>query len=97
MPGGASYRPGDILRMSNQKTVEITNTDAEGRLILADALAWAAAETPDSLLEFSTLTGGIVVALGHQAAGLFAPDEGLAVELLETAADSGERLWRKAV
>jgi leucyl aminopeptidase len=94
MPSGSSYRPGDILRISNQKTVEITNTDAEGRLILADALAWAAAEKPDALLEFSTLTGGIVVALGHQAAGLFTPDDGLAGELLQAAADSGERLWR---
>jgi leucyl aminopeptidase len=94
MPSGSSYRPGDILRISNHKTVEITNTDAEGRLILADALAWATAEKPDALLEFSTLTGGIVVALGHQAAGLFTPDDGLAGELLQAAADSGERLWR---
>jgi leucyl aminopeptidase len=94
MPSGAAYRPGDILRMYNRKTVEITNTDAEGRLILADALSWAAEEAPEALLEYSTLTGGIVVALGHQAAGLFTPDDGLAGEVLNAAAESGERIWQ---
>jgi leucyl aminopeptidase len=94
MPSGASYRPGDILRMYNRKTVEITNTDAEGRLLLADALSWAVEEEPDALLEYSTLTGGIVVALGHQAAGLFTPDEDLAGEVLDASAESGERIWR---
>jgi leucyl aminopeptidase len=94
MPGGKAYRPGDIIRFYNGKMVEITNTDAEGRLILADAMAWAAEEKPDALLEFSTLTGAIVVALGHQAAGLFTPDDGLASELLDASAHTGERLWR---
>ena len=94
MPSGTAYRPGDIVRFYNKKTVEITNTDAEGRLILADAMAWAAEEKPDALLEFSTLTGAIVVALGHQAAGLFTPDDGLASELLDASGDTGERLWR---
>ena len=94
MPSGSAYRPGDIIRFYNGKMVEITNTDAEGRLILADAMAWAAEEKPDALLEFSTLTGAIVVALGHQAGGLFTPDDGLASELLESSAQTGERLWR---
>ncbi|HWM94198.1 MAG TPA: leucyl aminopeptidase [Thermoanaerobaculia bacterium] len=94
MPSGNAYRPGDILRFYNGKTVEITNTDAEGRIILADAMAWAAEEKPDALLEFSTLTGAIVVALGHQAAGLFTPDDGLAAEVQAAADDSGERIWR---
>ncbi|MES1240473.1 MAG: leucyl aminopeptidase [Acidobacteriota bacterium] len=94
MPGGAAYRPGDILRLYNGKTVEITNTDAEGRLILADALSWAVEEKPDALLEYSTLTGGIVVALGHQAAGLFTPDDELAGQILDASAESGERIWR---
>jgi leucyl aminopeptidase len=94
MPSGNAYRPGDILRMYNGRTVEITNTDAEGRLILADALSWAAEEGPDALLEYSTLTGGIVVALGSQAAGLFTPDDGLAGEVLDASAESGERIWR---
>jgi len=94
MLSGAAYRPGDILRCYNGKTVEITNTDAEGRLILADALAWAAEEQPDSMIEFSTLTGACVVALGNQAAGLFSPHDGLAGELLAAAEESGERIWR---
>ena len=94
MPSGTAYRPGDIVRFYNRKTAEIINTDAEGRLLLADALSWAVEEEPDALLEYSTLTGGIVVALGHQAAGLFTPDDGLAAELLGASADSGERLWR---
>ena len=80
MPSGSAYRPSDIVRCYNGKTVEITNTDAEGRMILADALAWAAEEGPDAMLELSTLTGALVVALGHQAAGLFTPDDGLAGE-----------------
>ncbi len=94
MLGGAAYRPGDIVRCYNGKTVEITNTDAEGRMILADALSWAAEEGAGSLVELSTLTGACVVALGHLAAGLFSPDDGLAAELAAAAAASGERLWR---
>src|SRR6185369_2514059 len=94
MPGGRAYRPGDILRFANGKTVEITNTDAEGRLILADALTWAVEEGTDALAELSTLTGHCVVALGHQAAGLFTPQDTLAAALLTAGAESGERLWR---
>jgi leucyl aminopeptidase len=94
MPDGRAYRPGDIVRCHNGKTVEIVNTDAEGRLILADALAWAAAEAPDSLLELSTLTGAAVVALGQEAAGLYTPDDDLATGLLAAAGRCGERLWR---
>lgn len=94
MPDGAAYRPGDIVRCSNGKTVEIVNTDAEGRMILADALVWAARERPDSLLEFSTLTGACVVALGPQGGGLFTPSEELSRELLTAAEAADERLWR---
>lgn len=94
MPDGSSYRPGDIIRCYNGKTVEIVNTDAEGRMILADALAWAAEEDPDVLLEYSTLTGASVVALGHHAAGLYTPHDALAQALLAAAEDSGELLWR---
>jgi leucyl aminopeptidase len=94
MPDGAAYRPGDILTMHNGKTVEITNTDAEGRLLLADALALAAAEKPDAMLDFSTLTGACVVALGLTGAGLFTPDDDLASALLAAADEAGERLWR---
>ena len=94
MLSGGAYRPGDIVRCYNGKTVEITNTDAEGRMILADAMAWAVEEGSDALVELSTLTGACVVALGHQAAGLFTPDDGLAAELDAAATGSGERLWR---
>jgi leucyl aminopeptidase len=94
MLSGSAYRPSDIVRCYNGKTVEITNTDAEGRLILADALAWAAEERPDALVELSTLTGSCMVALGLQAAGLFTPNDPLAGELTAAADEAGERLWR---
>ena len=94
MPSHTAYRPGDILRLSNGRTVEITNTDAEGRLILADALALATQEGAEALIELSTLTGHCVVALGHQAAGLFSPDDAFAADLLAVSAAAGERLWR---
>ncbi len=94
MLSGEAYRPGDIVRCYNGKTVEITNTDAEGRMILADALSLAAEEGSEALVELSTLTGACVVALGHQAAGLFTPDDAMAAELDRAAAGSGERLWR---
>jgi leucyl aminopeptidase len=92
--GSRAYRPSDIVRMYNGKTVEITNTDCEGRMILADALSWAAEEKPDAIVELSTLTGACVVALGSQAAGLFTPDDELAAELTAAADEGGERLWR---
>jgi leucyl aminopeptidase len=94
MPSGTAYRPGDIVRCANGKTVEILNTDAEGRMILAEALAWAASEKPDWLVEFSTLTGACVVALGPTGAGLFSPSDELADGLLAAAEEAGERLWR---
>lgn len=94
MLGSAAYRPGDIVTCYNGKTVEILNTDAEGRMILADAMAWAAEEKPDLLIDFATLTGACVVALGHHGAGLFSPDDSLAAELLGAAEATGERLWR---
>ena len=94
MPDGAAYRPGDIIRCYNGKSVEVMNTDAEGRLILADALSLAVEEGPDVLLEYSTLTGACIVALGPYGAGLFTPDDDLARELLGAAEDGGERLWR---
>ena len=94
MPDGGAYRPGDIVRCANGKTVEIVDTDAEGRMILADALSWASSERPDYLVEYSTLTGACVVALGQTGAGLFSPDDDLAQALLGAADESGERLWR---
>ncbi len=94
MPSGSAYRPGDIIRCYNEKTVEITNTDAEGRLILADALALAVEERPDYIVEMSTLTGGAIVALGERAAALYCSEDAMAAALLAAADDAGERLWR---
>ncbi len=86
-------RPGDVLTMRNGKTVEVTNTDAEGRLILADALALAVEEEPDSVIDVATLTGPCIVALGDKVAGLFGDDDTTAA--FSAAADaSGEMLWR---
>jgi len=94
MPDGQAYRPGDIVTCYNDKTVEIRNTDAEGRMILADALTWAAREKPDFLVDYATLTGACVVALGNHGAGLFSTSDSLADGLLEAAAEVGEPLWR---
>jgi len=93
MPGAAAYKPGDIITYANKKTVEIVNTDAEGRLILADALIMASREKPDAIIELSTLTGGIITALGDGMAGLMCRDRKLRTELLQAADVCGELLW----
>jgi leucyl aminopeptidase len=80
--------------MRNGKTVEVDNTDAEGRLVLADALAYAARFRPDVLLDFATLTGAVLVALGHECAAVFTGDDKLARELRAAGDATGERLWR---
>jgi leucyl aminopeptidase len=94
MPSGRATRPGDVLRMKNGKTVEVLNTDAEGRLVMADALALGAAAQPDAIVDVATLTGACAVALGNRYAGLMANDEALAAELLDAAAEAGEPTWR---
>lgn len=94
MPSGTAQKPGDIIRYSNGKTVEVLNTDAEGRLILADALIHAAQEKPDVIIDLATLTGACVVALGQQIAGLFSNNEELAEALLRCGKETGEPLWR---
>jgi leucyl aminopeptidase len=94
MPSGAATRPGDVLTMKNGKTVEVLNTDAEGRLVMADALALGAAAKPDAIIDVATLTGACVVALGNRYTGLMANDEALAAELLDAAAEAGEPTWR---
>jgi leucyl aminopeptidase len=95
MPSGRAYKPGDVLTALNGKTIEVLNTDAEGRLILADALAYAARFEPKAVVDLATLTGACVVALGRGvAAGLFSNDEDLTGRLLAAAEDTGERLWR---
>ena len=92
MPSGAAMRPGDVLTMYGGKTVEVTNTDAEGRLILADAIAMAAEQAPDVILDVATLTGGCVVALGERMAGVFG-DEGPTAAILSAADTTGELFW----
>jgi leucyl aminopeptidase len=94
MPSGTATRPGDVLTMKNGKTVEVLNTDAEGRLVMADALALGAAAKPDAIVDVATLTGACVIALGTRYTGLMANDEALAAELLDAAAEAGEPTWR---
>ncbi|MBA2338385.1 MAG: leucyl aminopeptidase [Acidimicrobiia bacterium] len=94
MPGGRAVRPGDVFTARNGKTVEVLNTDAEGRLVLADGLSLAAEEKPDLIVDVATLTGACKVALGERIAGLFASDDEVASRLLAAAADAGEPLWR---
>lgn len=97
LPSGTACRPGDILRMRNGKTVEVDNTDAEGRLVLADALSYAEKFRPDVLIDVATLTGAVLIALGHDCAGLMTPEDGLAGELVAAGEETGERLWRLPV
>ncbi len=95
MPSGSATRPGDIITSYSGKTVEIGNTDAEGRLILIDALNWAIRQyKPDAVVDLATLTGACVVALGEKIAGLFSPEEDLAEGILKAAGRTGERCWR---
>ncbi len=94
LPGGNAYKPGDIITTMSGKTVEIVNTDAEGRMILSDALHYATHYKPDHLIDFATLTGACVVALGHEATGLFSRDDELARMLIDSGEKCGERLWR---
>ncbi|MEX2290657.1 MAG: leucyl aminopeptidase [Mycobacteriales bacterium] len=95
MPSGTAQRPGDVLTQYGGRTVEVLNTDAEGRLVLADALAYADRDLKaDVLVDLATLTGAMPVALGKRHAGLFASDDALAAQLEAAAAASGEPLWR---
>ncbi|WP_457630395.1 leucyl aminopeptidase [Oceanithermus sp.] len=94
MISGHAYRVDDVLTAYNGKTIEVLNTDAEGRLTLADALAYASEKKPAALVELSTLTGSCVVALGRQIAGLFSEDEPLARELARAAEEAGEKVWQ---
>lgn len=94
MISGRAMHPGDILTASNQKTIEINNTDAEGRLTLADALVFAEKLEVDAILDLATLTGACVVALGEDMAGLFSPDPQLSARILAAAQASGEKIWQ---
>ena len=94
MPGGAASKPGDIVASMSGQTIEILNTDAEGRLILCDALTYAERFSPDTVIDVATLTGACVIALGHVATGLFANDDALARELLSAGDEALDRAWQ---
>ncbi|MBN1284948.1 MAG: leucyl aminopeptidase [Anaerolineae bacterium] len=94
MPGGSAYKPADVVKALNGKTIEIINTDAEGRMLLADALSYANRYTPAAVIDLATLTGASVVALGKgMAAAIFCEDEQLRTQLLAAAEQTHERLW----
>jgi leucyl aminopeptidase len=94
MPSGTAYRPGDIVRAMSGKTIEIVNTDAEGRVVLADALHFARTEyRPDAMIDLATLTGACVVALGHWCSGLFGNDAALVERIRRAGEASAERVW----
>jgi leucyl aminopeptidase len=93
LPGGDAFKPGDVLQMHSGKTVEIVTTDAEGRLILADALSYARRYEPSAVVDCATLTGACAVALGDHASGLMGNDEDLVAELKTAGETTGERAW----
>jgi leucyl aminopeptidase len=95
MPGGSAQRPGDVVRAMNGKTIEVINTDAEGRLVLADALSYAEKRyDPAAIVDVATLTGAVGGALGDEYAGLFSRHDALAEQLLVAGRTTGEELWR---
>ena len=96
MPDGNAQRPGDVVTSMSGQTIEVINTDAEGRLVLADAITYVQRNfRPKIVVDLATLTGAIIVSLGHQFGGLFASDEDLAAQLLAASAASGDKLWRQ--
>lgn len=96
MPDGNAQRPGDVVTSMSGQTVEVINTDAEGRLVLCDAMTWTQQTfKPKVMIDLATLTGAIVITLGHEYAGFFANDEKLAASLVKAAEESGDKLWRQ--
>ncbi|MFH2133877.1 MAG: leucyl aminopeptidase [Pseudomonadota bacterium] len=94
MPSSTATKPGDIVTSMSGQTIEILNTDAEGRLILCDALTYTAKFKPDTVIDIATLTGACVIALGHVASGMFANDDKLAKELVDAGVQSHDRVWQ---
>ena len=96
MPDGNAQRPGDVVTSMSGQTIEVINTDAEGRLVLADAITYVQRTyKPKLIVDLATLTGAILISLGHEYAGLFTPNDDLAAQLLEAATASGDKLWRQ--
>jgi leucyl aminopeptidase len=95
MPSGNAQRPGDVVTTMSGQTVEVINTDAEGRLVLCDAITWLQRKyQPKTIIDLATLTGAMIVSLGYEYGGLFSNDDGLADQLLKAASASGDPLWR---
>jgi leucyl aminopeptidase len=94
MPDGGAYRPGDVLRSMSGKSIEVVNTDAEGRLVLADSLYYASLMNPAAIVDLATLTGACVVALGTEIAGLFSNSDGLSEQITAAGESAGEPFWR---
>lgn len=94
MPSGTAVRPGDVIKSHLGKTIEITNTDAEGRLVLADALSYGMKYQPEAIVDIATLTGAIIIALGHVYTGLMTPDDQLALSLTKASEKTLDKLWR---
>jgi leucyl aminopeptidase len=94
MPSGRAMKPGDVITSLAGKTIEVLNTDAEGRLILCDALTYAERFKPKAVIDVATLTGACIIALGHLHSGLYSPDEGLAQALLAAGQSSLDTAWR---
>ena len=95
MPDGNAQRPGDVVTSMNGQTIEVINTDAEGRLVLCDAIWWAQEQyNPEIVIDLATLTGAIIISLGHEYGGMFCNDDGLAKQLKAAGNTSGDRLWR---
>ena len=94
LPSGTATKPGDVIQSLAGKSIEVINTDAEGRLILADALTYASRMQPGAIVDCATLTGSVVVALGHHAAAVIGNDDELVAELVAAGETSGERCWQ---
>jgi leucyl aminopeptidase len=96
MPSATAQRPGDVVTTMSGQTVEVINTDAEGRLVLCDAMTWTQKNfQPKVMIDLATLTGAMVITLGHEYAGIFSNDDKLAADLLTAADESGDKLWRQ--
>ncbi len=95
MPDGNAQRPGDVVTSMSGQTIEVINTDAEGRLVLADAMTWGQRQyRPEYMVDLATLTGAMIIALGHEYAGVFSNDDGLAQKLISAGLSTGDKLWR---
>jgi leucyl aminopeptidase len=96
MPDGNAQRPGDVVTSMSGQTIEVINTDAEGRLVLADCITYVQQTyKPDTIIDLATLTGAILIALGHEYGGLFTPDDDLAQQMLVAGEATGDKLWRQ--